>query len=96
MAVSPSSKCENKSVLTRFCTLNIGKYSAQFRKMTIDIDENSLSAMLDGMKKMSESKASSGNAYGRTYSDYIKAYSNIGLYVTFVDGHHVVVKSSEM
>ena len=45
---------------------------------------------------MSEERTSSGNPYARTYSDYLKAYSDIGLYITFVGGKHVVVKSSEM
>ncbi len=64
--------------------------------MTLDIDEKALAATLDGMKRMSEERASSGNPYARTYSDYLKAYSDIGLYITFVKGKHVVVKSSEM
>ena len=75
---------------------------AKYRKtafdddMTIEIDEKALGDMLDGIKAMSEDRRSSSNPYARTYSDYIKAYSDIGLYVTVVRGHHVVMKSSEM
>lgn len=64
--------------------------------MTIDIDEKFLAAMLDGMKKMADSKTSSGNPYVTKYSDYLNAYSDIGIYATVIDGHHVIAKSSEM
>lgn len=64
--------------------------------MTLEIDEKLLASSLDGMKILADSKESSGNPYVRMYSDYIKAYSEIGLYITQDRGHHVVVKSSEM
>ena len=64
--------------------------------MTIDIDEKLLAASLDGMKRIAEVKESSGNPYGRTYSDYLKAYSDIGLYISFSNGHHTVAKSAEL
>lgn len=64
--------------------------------MTLEIDENKLGAVLDSMKRIAESKASSGNPYQRMYGDYLRAYSEIGLYITVIDGRHVVRKSSEL
>lgn len=64
--------------------------------MTLDIDEKVLATTLDNMKRMSEDRKSSGNPYSRIYSDYIAAYSAIGLYITVIDGRHVVAKSSEL
>ena len=64
--------------------------------MTLEIDEKHLASNLDSMKRMSEAKDSQCNPYGKLYSDYIRAYSDIGLYVTFVDGHHVIAKCAEM
>lgn len=64
--------------------------------MTLEIDEKFIAATLDGMKRISEARDSTGNPYGRIYADYLNAYSDLGLYITVIDGHHVVVKSSEM
>ena len=64
--------------------------------MTLEIDEKMVASILDDMKRMSEDKASSGNPYGKLYSAYRKAYSDIGMYITFVNGAHVVAKSSEV
>ena len=64
--------------------------------MTIEIDEKALADTLDAMKRMADDRRSSDNPYARTYSDYLRAYSDIGLYVTVVRGRHVVKKSVEM
>jgi hypothetical protein len=64
--------------------------------MTLEIDERMLGAKMDGMKRLSEAKQSSNNPYERMYSDYINAYSDIGLYISTVDGRHVVAKSCDM
>lgn len=64
--------------------------------MTLEIDERSIESTLDGMKRMSEDRKSASNPYSALYSDYIKAYSDIGLYITFLNGKHVVSKMSDM
>lgn len=64
--------------------------------MTLEFDEKKFAATLDSMKRIAESKASSGNPYQRLYGDYLRAYSEIGLYITVIDGKHVISKSSEL
>jgi hypothetical protein len=67
--------------------------------MTLEIDEKRIAANLDGIKKIADAKNSSqrgGDRYRQMYEDYIRAYSDIGLYITTVRGAHVVVKSEDL
>lgn len=67
--------------------------------MTIEIDEKRIAANLDGIKKFADSNESSKSGvekYRQIYGDYIRAYSDIGLYITIVNGRHAIVKNSDM
>lgn len=67
--------------------------------MTLEIDEKRIATNLDGIKKIADAKDSSksgGELYRRMYEDYLRAYSDIGLYITTVRGKHAVVKSDDM
>ena len=67
--------------------------------MTIEINEKRITSNLDGIKKIADAKESSKSGsshYRQLYSDYLRAYSDIGLYITIIDGKHVIVKSDEL
>lgn len=67
--------------------------------MTLEINEKRIAAMLDGIKKIADTKNASpsgGDRYRQMYEDYLRAYSGIGLYITTVRGNHAVVKSADM
>jgi hypothetical protein len=67
--------------------------------MTLEIDEKRIAANLDGIKKIADAKNSSqsgGDRYRQMYGDYLRAYSDIGLYITTVGDMHVVVKSDDL
>ena len=67
--------------------------------MTLEIDEYRIATNLDGIRNiadMRESAPSTRERYLRMYEDYLRAYSDIGLYITTVDGSHVVIKVEDM
>lgn len=64
--------------------------------MTIEFDETFLEHHLDGIKKIADKNDSKYNEYPKMYNDYIRAYSILGLYITTVNGKHVVKRMSDL